>query len=75
MNFCKGCEPGPVVTSFVVDISRTNFCQMVTIFVRSWLRGDKTATLNLHSQKTTTVVVDGKTIYSPTTASRDQETT
>lgn len=69
MNLCKGCEPGPVVTSFVVDISRTNFCQMVTVFVRSWLRGDKTATLNLHSQRTASVTVDGKIVYSPETVS------
>lgn len=71
MNLCKGCEPGPVVTSFVVDINRTNFCQMVKVFVLSWMGGHKTAVLNLHSQKTATVVVDGKTIYSPTTVSGD----
>jgi hypothetical protein len=73
MNLCKGCEPGQVITSFEVHINRKNFCQMVTVFVRSWLRGDKIATLNLHAQKTASVTVDGKVIYSPPTVTVTHE--
>jgi hypothetical protein len=68
MSLCKGCDPGPCTTTFNVEVNRANLCQWVTGFALAWWRGEKSITLNLHTQRLDKVVVGGKTVYSSDSA-------
>jgi len=67
MKLCKGCDPLPCVTTFNVDVNRANLCQWVVGFARAWWTGQKTVTLNLHTQNIEKIVVRGETVYSSET--------